>query len=167
MLVCAGTAQTSGHESSVGVNSIIINARKRSLRRLCFHRCLSVHGEGGVCPIAYWDTGQTPLGQTSGQQAGGTHPTGMHSCSRIALTFEFRWQRSARIEAECSMRLESNQIVHFLIDTVIIHSKYPNLLNVLFCQTGKPFVSPRMLLYTSFEQKCKRLKCHDFSALAA
>ena len=35
-------------------------ARKRSLRRLCFHRCLSVHG--GVCSIACWDTppGQTP-----------------------------------------------------------------------------------------------------------
>ena len=32
----------------------IINARKRSLRRLCFHRCLSVHrgslSKGGLCP---------------------------------------------------------------------------------------------------------------------
>ena len=27
----------------------IITARKRSLRRLCFHRCLSVH-MGGLCP---------------------------------------------------------------------------------------------------------------------
>ena len=46
-----------------------IIARKRSLRRLCFHRCLSVH-RGGVCPIACWDTPptpnqrQTPPGQT-------------------------------------------------------------------------------------------------------
>ena len=56
----------------------------------------------GVCPIACWDThhpGQTPTphlpGQTHpptaqcmlgyGQQAGGTHPTGMHSCSSIFL----------------------------------------------------------------------------------
>ena len=59
--------------------------------------------DGGVCPIASWDTSpwtdtprQTPspcavhagiqsivqcmLGY--GQQAGGTHPTGMHSCFR-------------------------------------------------------------------------------------
>ena len=33
----------------------IFTARKRSLRRLCFHRCLSVH-RGGVFPIACWDT---------------------------------------------------------------------------------------------------------------
>ena len=26
-----------------------ITARKRSLRRLCFHRCLSVHGGGVAC----------------------------------------------------------------------------------------------------------------------
>ena len=33
---------------------LIFTARKRSLRRLCFHRCLSVHGgisiQGGLCP---------------------------------------------------------------------------------------------------------------------
>ena len=89
----------------------VFTARKPSLRRLCFHRCLSVHR--GVCPIACWDTpippgrhprantprqtppGQTPPGQTPpwadplsaqcllgyGQQAGGMHPTGMHTCS--------------------------------------------------------------------------------------
>ena len=34
---------------------LIITARKRSLRRLCFHKCLSVHS-GGVCSIACWDT---------------------------------------------------------------------------------------------------------------
>ena len=83
--------------------SVIFTVRKQSLRRLCFHRCLSVHGEGGVCSIACWDTprtrgrhpprpdppGQTPQADTPrrvqcmlgyGQQAGGTHPTGMHSC---------------------------------------------------------------------------------------
>ena len=31
-------------------------ARKRSFRRLCFHRCLSVHSGRGVCPIACLDT---------------------------------------------------------------------------------------------------------------
>ena len=33
-------------------NREVITARKRSLRRLCFHRCLSVHGRGGwgLCP---------------------------------------------------------------------------------------------------------------------
>ena len=42
---------------------IIFTARKRSLRRLCFHRCLSVH-MGEVCPIACWDAhppGRSPL----------------------------------------------------------------------------------------------------------
>ena len=29
-------------------NQVIITARKRSLRRLCFYRCLSVHTRGGV-----------------------------------------------------------------------------------------------------------------------
>ena len=76
-----------------------ITDRKRSLRRLCFHRCLSTRG---VCPIACWDThpwadthprADTPLLAASprqtppvlcmlgyDQQAGSTHPTGMHSC---------------------------------------------------------------------------------------
>ena len=128
---------------------IIFTARKRSLRRLCFLRCLSVHSLG-VWPIAYWDThpldrhpsplgqtpraenlpgnppgqkaqgrhlpGQTPPGQNPpgqiprqtpwadippvqcmlgyGQQVGGMHPTGMHSCySGIfhRTTMLFRW----------------------------------------------------------------------------
>ena len=99
----------------------IVTACKRSLRRLCFHRCRSVQKEGGICPIACWDTPpgpdpppesdppgadtspgadtlpvtDTPPEQTPsqsrqppravhagryGQQAGGTHPTGMHTC---------------------------------------------------------------------------------------
>ena len=31
-----------------GTNIVIITARKRSLRRLCFYRCVSIH-RGGVC----------------------------------------------------------------------------------------------------------------------
>ena len=57
----------------------LFTACKRSWRRLCFPRCLSVHrvgvsasGPGWVAPS------QCMLGY--GQQAGGTHPTGMHSC---------------------------------------------------------------------------------------
>ena len=99
-----------------------ITTHKRSLRRLCFHRCLSVHRSvsaplhagihtpsprtrGRHPPWADTPHGQTtpwadnplsrhPPGQVSspgrdpssqcmlgyGQQAGGTHPTGMHSC---------------------------------------------------------------------------------------
>ena len=69
---------------------------KRSLRRLCFYTCLSVHrGEhlGRYPPGRYTPSRkvgtptwagtpprqvQPPLGY--GQQAGGTYPTGMHSC---------------------------------------------------------------------------------------
>ena len=42
-------------------------ARKRSLRRLCFHRCLSVHREG----VCHTPSGQTPPGQTHSL---GRHP---------------------------------------------------------------------------------------------
>ena len=31
---------------------ILVIARKRSLRKLCFYRCLSVHGGGGACMVA-------------------------------------------------------------------------------------------------------------------
>ena len=78
----------------------VITARKRSLRRLCFHRCLSTGGlsafgpgGGGCLPHTLWaDTplgrhppaqcmlGYTPLAQCMlgyGQQAGGKHT---HSC---------------------------------------------------------------------------------------
>ena len=33
----------------IACRRIFIAARKRSLRRLCFHRCLSVHGGWGIC----------------------------------------------------------------------------------------------------------------------
>ena len=95
-------------------DSFIFTARKRSLQRLCFYRCLSVHR--GVCllpggcllrwgglvrrcllpghlvrggcllpvgvpgPRGVWSRGclvETPRTATA---AGGTHPTGMHSC---------------------------------------------------------------------------------------
>ena len=74
----------------IGGGDSVITARKQSLRRLCFHKCLSVilfRGEGWCLPkgmLGY--TADTPLGRhpTSttgyGQLAGGTHPTGMHSC---------------------------------------------------------------------------------------
>ena len=102
----------------------IFTARKRSLRRLCFYRCLSVHrGEGGWVsqdalqapppqdgePPPGWRTTppmenppqmenppwmenpprmeNPPDGEPPppGQCAGGTHPTGMHSCHFMVL----------------------------------------------------------------------------------
>ena len=89
---------------SCRLTKILATARKRSLRRLCFHRCLSVHrGPGGVsvqrgvclgglCPegslsrgclsggVSVWGVsvqGDPPYGWLC---AGGTHPTGMDSC---------------------------------------------------------------------------------------
>ena len=57
----------------------VITARKRSLRRLCFHRCLSVHRQtlGRQPPRVDTPSAQCMLGYD--QQMGGTHPTGMHS----------------------------------------------------------------------------------------
>ena len=80
----------------------IFTARKRSLRRSCFHRCLSVHwgclplDTGGVCPgdvchpLGRHPPGQTPPlvrhhPQADGQQAGSTHRTGMQSCYLFIL----------------------------------------------------------------------------------
>ena len=81
---------------------IFITARKRSLRRLCFYTCLSFCPQGeSVFPIACWDAPNPPSPRPEtdplrdqrqaprpgavhagryGQQAGGTHPTGIHSC---------------------------------------------------------------------------------------
>ena len=52
------------------VGNVVITARKRSLRRLCFYRCVSVHG------------GHAWLGGVHGRgacMAGGMHGGGMHS----------------------------------------------------------------------------------------
>ena len=61
-------------------------ARKRSLRRLCFHRCLSVHrgvsasGPGGC--VCHYPPRQTPPVQTPpARHPPGRHPLGRHpSC---------------------------------------------------------------------------------------
>ena len=92
----------------------LITARKRSLRRLCFYRCVSVHrlvspSRGGRFSIPGGSPSQGVLhrggspsgggalhpggtlhpegggGSPSGQCAGGMHPTGMHSCSNMFL----------------------------------------------------------------------------------
>ena len=82
-------------------DALIFTARKRNLRRLCFHKCLSVHREVGVylwsrgCvedntradPPGQIPPGRHALGRhlredtplADGQQAGSTYPTGMHS----------------------------------------------------------------------------------------
>ena len=57
------------------------------LRMLCFHRCLYVH-RGRVChPLGRHPPAQCMLGY--GQQVGGMHPTGMHSCFVFFLFFVF------------------------------------------------------------------------------
>ena len=55
-------------------NSLIITARKRRLRRLCFHRCLSVHGGGGRA----WRGGVRGRGRAwqGACMAGGVHGGG-------------------------------------------------------------------------------------------
>ena len=49
---------------------------------------VSVHGGGGVCLSARWDTTPTPREQTAAI-ADGTHPTGMHSCSFFQVKMLF------------------------------------------------------------------------------
>ena len=95
---------------------IFVTARKQSLRSLCFHRCLSVHRGGCLphCMLGYTPQEQTPPRPDTipgnrhppgsrhpplpkqtppavhagryGQQAGGTHPTGMHTCVMSLFT---------------------------------------------------------------------------------
>ena len=70
---------------------LLITARKRSLRRLCFYRCLSVHGGGGgmrgcsqgvACVVA--PTGEGGMRGCSRGEGGmrGCSWGGMHSCSQ-------------------------------------------------------------------------------------
>ena len=68
---------------------LIFTARKRSLRRLCFHRCLSVQGEGVSAPLhagihthrdqrqtppSTWDQRQTPPRSRHPHETRGRHP---------------------------------------------------------------------------------------------
>ena len=91
----------------------IITARKRSLRRLCFHRCLSVH-RGGMCGggcgmgCAWWGgmlarghacqgrvwRGACVAGETATTAADVTHPTGMLSC----LKYFSMWYRRLNLD---------------------------------------------------------------------
>ena len=70
------------HYLVTGTGNHCYRARKRSLQRLCFHRCLSVHkdmGGRGACMAG----GCAWQGECVGEMAtavGGIHPTGMHSC---------------------------------------------------------------------------------------
>ena len=84
---------------------MFFTARKRSLRRLCFYTCLSVIlftggytpqagtplPQAGTPPWQVHPPGKVPPAGTPpvqcmlgySQQAGGTHPTGMHSCTPV------------------------------------------------------------------------------------
>ena len=118
----------------------IITARKRSLRRFCFYTCLSVILFAGGClpqcilgytsPEADTPGKQTPWKQTPpgirhpptptvhavryGHQAGGTHPTGMHTCF---INVKFTWcgnQKCKRIHTKD----RSNQPVSYFLRVV-------------------------------------------------
>ena len=65
-----------GKHSQNVFNLDVITARKRSLRRLCFHSCSSVH-RGGLHP----EGGLHP-GSRKGLHLGGLHPGGWGSASR-------------------------------------------------------------------------------------
>ena len=75
-----------GERFLFGIKNIryIITARKRSLRRLCFYTCFLVilftggvpGPRGGSAPGGGWWRPPPPTATA----AGGTHPTGMHSC---------------------------------------------------------------------------------------
>ena len=78
------------------VKHVIITARKRSLRRLCFYRCLSVHTVGrgmrgcfgGTCVVAPGEVCMIAPGRGACMVAAGgggvcmVAPGGMHGCSR-------------------------------------------------------------------------------------
>ena len=67
---------------SISVRGLIITARNEVGARLCLCVCDSVH-RGGVLSRGGWSgPGGMPGGEPPGTAtaAGGTHPTGMHSC---------------------------------------------------------------------------------------
>ena len=90
-----------------GIALLIFTARKRSLRRLCFFTCLSVMlgctPQTRGRPLPPGTTGRHPTGPDAvtppgpeagttpgavhagryGQQAGDSHPTGMHTCNNF------------------------------------------------------------------------------------
>ena len=101
------------HKSLQDENVTIITVRNRVVARLCFYTCPSFCSQGGLpkppgqTHPPQFPREQTPPGQTSqadtpgrhpldrhppcavharryGQQAGGTHPTGMQSCITIS-----------------------------------------------------------------------------------
>ena len=104
---------SSSYQPRLTASSAIFTARKRSLRRLCFYRCLSVH-TGGSCMVLFRGACMVLFGGGMhgfirgacmvfsvfsdtiryGQWAGSTHPTGMHSCEanfcqKVAATWGF------------------------------------------------------------------------------
>ena len=111
-----------GHLTIPQYMIIIITARKRSLRRLCFYTCPSVilftdgAGRGGPSDTTRY-----------GKRASGTHPTGMHSC--LELTVSRLWTSFLRCSSCSSFSLS----VKFLRFVVAHRSR----LNLRYLQTIK------------------------------
>ena len=95
--------------SEVNKGERVITAHKRSLRRLCFYRCLSVHRggmrgcSGGACVVARGAC-MVALGGHAWLLWGG-----MCGCSRGGPAWFFRWdtvnERAVRILLECILVL--------------------------------------------------------------
>ena len=89
---------------------LIFTARKRSLRRLCFHRCLSVHG-GCLphCMLGYTPRADMPpCGQTTPQTD--THtPLGRHPPP--SACWDTVNKRVVRIPLECILVLHMRRIL--------------------------------------------------------
>ena len=82
------TFRVYGHSVKIGVidlqrHGFFITARKRSLRRLCFYRCLSVH-RGGACMVAGGVHAWLLRGACVVAPGGAcvVAPGGMHGCLR-------------------------------------------------------------------------------------
>ena len=77
----------------VGTSLTHFTARKRSLRRLCFHRCLSVHGGVfGLCP------GGSPLG---GSPSRGVSVQG---ASALGISVQGRLGPGGSLSGRCQIR---------------------------------------------------------------
>ena len=90
----------------------IVTALKRSLRRLCFHRCLSVHrGRGMSAPL---HAGIHPPGQIPPQA-----DTPRHRPPLRSACWDMVNKRSVRIPLECILVVDKDTDIHRLSISVV------------------------------------------------
>ena len=90
--------------TQVGLRSpeYFITARKRSLRRLCFHRCLSVQGGGACVPGMY-----APQAHTHDPPGMHAHPP-KHTPLPCRILRDALNERAVRIPLECILVIRMN-----------------------------------------------------------